>query len=211
MGKTCVWNHTLRGGRDVVVSFGSGEEFVLQMVDEGIVVGPLVVLERRRVHLTLDIQIKTVDSSVTKRSWLSCCNPFASRWAESSPEKLREVLGHFHRWKVVVERPSSSDRQENLLAILVAFFDTWFNSRAAIQKLTARSIGVLEHGATAGIGEVGSWIVTNSPGKLIDKSDVDDVDAWILANLRECYLIITLAPVNGDVPVRRCIEYGRNG
>jgi hypothetical protein len=89
-----------------------------------------VLVEGSRGHPALDVQIETVDSSITEGSGLSICNPLVGLGTESSPEELGEVLSNLCRLKVVVGRPTTTNAEKNLLAIRLTLLDTRLNARA---------------------------------------------------------------------------------
>jgi hypothetical protein len=54
--------------------------------------------------------------------------------------------------------------------------------------------------------KVGSGIFTPPFGELVHESDVDNVNARVVAELRESDLVASLTPVHGNIVAGGCIE-----
>lgn len=139
IAKMSIRNNALRCCGNVV-GFGAGRvQDVLQVADEGLVVSILVVLLRLGVHPALDIQIESIDFGISEWTRLVGGRPGGGLWAECSPKEFSEVPGDGWAGEVVISRPSSTERQQNLLSICLTLLDTRTNRWAAAQKLTVSS------------------------------------------------------------------------
>jgi hypothetical protein len=82
----------------------------------------------------LDVEVEAVNNGIAKGTGLVGIGPCRGGRAECTPQPVTEVLGNLFRWQVVVcRRSSSSERQQDLLAVLLAELDGVSNTGAVLQ------------------------------------------------------------------------------
>jgi hypothetical protein len=189
IGEASVGHLTLRSCGDKQTGLDG-----LQLVDKVAIVGG----EANCSHSTrigLEVKVEAINVHITEGSGLAGVNPFLGGFSESSHKELGEPQSNTLVGKGVISRcGSTTERQQDLLAVIPADLNAWSDGWASLQqRRVVTSLWVREDVTPACIAceasvnggaieyanghtKVGLWVVANILGKLSDEGEVDDLD-----------------------------------
>ena len=175
IGEANVGNLALRSSGDQQVRLND-----LQLVDEVAVVGGEANCAHST-HICLEIEVETVNVHLAKGPRLAGVNPCLGRRSKSSHEELCKPQSNTLVGKGVVSgRGSTTERQQDLLAVVAADLDARSDCWACLQqRRVLAGLWVREDIPPACVTEVRLGVVANMLGELCNKSEVDDLDGRI--------------------------------